>query len=263
MNIEWLTLVSAFIIHQKLKLLPYFAYAGLGDGSTTARYFHFCVRTSFMSAVLDSTSSLCGGTHLVMMAFADGHQSAVSQTKGTGASGSFKTGQEGGQAQEREEEGRAKAKKPAVKKASTPKKRRAETMARTKQTARKSTGGKAPRKQLATKAARKSAPATGGVKKPHRYRPGTVALREIRRYQKSTELLIRKLPFQRLVREIAQDFKTDLRFQSSAVMALQEASEAYLVGLFEDTNLCAIHAKRVTIMPKDIQLARRIRGERA
>eukprot|EP00058_Branchiostoma_floridae_P025514 XP_002611004.1 hypothetical protein BRAFLDRAFT_128327 [Branchiostoma floridae] len=134
-------------------------------------------------------------------------------------------------------------------------------MARTKQTARKSTGGKAPRKQLATKAARKSAPATGGVKKPHRYRPGTVALREIRRYQKSTELLIRKLPFQRLVREIAQDFKTDLRFQSSAVMALQEASEAYLVGLFEDTNLCAIHAKRVTIMPKDIQLARRIRGE--
>jgi histone H3 len=118
-------------------------------------------------------------------------------------------------------------------------------MARTKQTARKSTGGKAPRKQLATKAARKSAPATGGVKKPHRYRPGTVALREIRRYQKSTELLIRKLPFQRLVREIAQDFKTDLRFQSTAVAALQEASEAYLVGLFEDTNLCAIHAKRV------------------
>merc|ERR1712106_1056174 len=121
----------------------------------------------------------------------------------------------------------------------------------------------APRRQLATKAARKSAPSTGGVKKPHRYRPGTVALREIRRYQKSTELLIRKLPFQRLVREIAQDFKTDLRFQSAAIGALQEASEAYLVGLFEDTNLCAIHAKRVTIMPKDIQLARRIRGERA
>ncbi|KAL1487476.1 hypothetical protein ABEB36_015853 [Hypothenemus hampei] len=128
-------------------------------------------------------------------------------------------------------------------------------MARTKQTARKSTGGKAPRKQLATKAARKVL--------QQREVPGTVALREIRRYQKSTELLIRKLPFQRLVREIAQDFKTDLRFQSSAVMALQEASEAYLVGLFEDTNLCAIHAKRVTIMPKDIQLARRIRGERA
>ncbi|KAI9605078.1 hypothetical protein H4Q26_003049 [Puccinia striiformis f. sp. tritici PST-130] len=96
-----------------------------------------------------------------------------------------------------------------------------------------------------------------------RYRPGTVALREIRRYQKSTELLIRKLPFQRLVREIAQDFKTDLRFQSSAVMALQESAEAYLVGLFEDTNLAAIHAKRVTIQPKDIQLARRLRGERS
>ncbi|CDP17526.1 unnamed protein product [Coffea canephora] len=110
-------------------------------------------------------------------------------------------------------------------------------MTRTKQTARKSTGGKAPRKQLATKTARKSAPATGGVKKPDRFRPGT-----------------------RLVRKIAQDFKTDLRFQSSAVAALQEAAEAYLVGLFEDNNLCGIHAKRVTIMAKDIQLAR---GERA
>ena len=111
-------------------------------------------------------------------------------------------------------------------------------MARTKQTARKSTGGKAPRKQLATKAARKSAPATGGIKKPHRFRPGTVALREIRRYQKSTELLIRKLPFQRLVREIAQDFKTDLRFQSSAVLALQEASEVKKkIKLKQKTNL--------------------------
>jgi len=136
-------------------------------------------------------------------------------------------------------------------------------MPRTKQTARKSTGGKAPRKQLASKAARKSSPSTGGVKKPHRFRPGTVALQEIRKYQKSTELLIRKLPFQRLVQEVTKDFKTDLRFQTHAVMALQEASEAYLTSLFEDTNLCAIHAKRVTIMPKDIQLARRIRGERA
>lgn len=105
-------------------------------------------------------------------------------------------------------------------------------------------------------------PNVGGVKRPHKYRPGTVALREIRKYQKSTELLIRKLPFQRLVREIAQEFRHDLRFQSAAIAALQEASEAYLVALFEDTNLCAIHAKRVTIMPKDIQLARRIRGER-
>ncbi|CAD6921740.1 unnamed protein product [Tilletia controversa] len=111
-------------------------------------------------------------------------------------------------------------------------------MARTKQTAKKSTGGLAP------------------LKKPHRYKPGTVALREIRRYQKSTELLIRKLPFQRLVKEIAQDFKTDLRFQSAAIGALQEASEAYLVSLFSDMNLAAIHAKRVTVMPKDMKLAR-------
>lgn len=136
-------------------------------------------------------------------------------------------------------------------------------MARTKQTARKSTGGKAPRLMLATKAARKSAKTSGGLKpRTRRYRPGTVALREIRKYQKSTELLIRKLPFQRLVREIAYEFKNDVRFQTPALLALQEASEAYLVGLFEDTNLCAMHAKRVTILPKDIQLARRIRGER-
>lgn len=136
-------------------------------------------------------------------------------------------------------------------------------MARTKQTARKSMGGKAPRKMVASKADRKTAAASGGIKKPHRFRPGTVALREIRRYQKSTELLIRKLPFQRLVREIGVDYKTDLRFQAAAIAAMQEAVEAYLVGLFEDTNLCAIHAKRVTIMPKDIHLARRLRGERA
>ena len=142
-------------------------------------------------------------------------------------------------------------------------------MARTKQTARKSTGGKAPRKQLATKAARKSAPTAGGVKKPHRYCPGTVALREIRKYQKSTELLMRKLPFQRLVREVANDITAGMRFpegprwQSQAVVALQEAAEAYLVHLFEDSNLEAIHAKRVTIQAKDIQIARRIRGERA
>ncbi|KAG9309473.1 histone H3 [Chiua virens] len=144
-------------------------------------------------------------------------------------------------------------------------------MARTKQTARKSTGGKAPRPQFGLKTipplekqrVKRVTKPSGGVKKPHRFRPGTVALREIRRYQKTTELLIRKLPFQRLVREIAQDFKSDLRFQSSAVMALQEAAEAYLIGLFEDTNLAAIHAKRVTIQPKDLALARRLRGERA
>ena len=114
-----------------------------------------------------------------------------------------------------------------------------------------------------TKATARKHPQQPVKKTPRRHRPGTVALREIRRYQKSTELLIRKLPFQALVREIARDFKTDLRFQSTAILALQEAAEAYLIGLFEDTNLCAIHAKRVTIMPKDMQLARRIRGERA
>ena len=99
--------------------------------------------------------------------------------------------------------------------------------------------------------------------KPHRYRSGTVALQDIRHFQKTSALLIRKLPFQRLVREIAQDFKTDLRFQSAVILCLQEAAEAYLVRLFDDANLCAIHARRVTILPKDIQLARRIRGEQA
>ena len=140
-------------------------------------------------------------------------------------------------------------------------------MARTKQTARKSTGGKAPRKQLAAKAARKTAPAPQGVKKPHRYRPGTVALREIRKHQKSADLLLRKAPFKRLVFEICQNMtpagEDPKRWQANAVLALQEASEACLAGLHEDTNLCAIHAKRVTIMPKDMQLARRIRGERS
>ena len=142
-------------------------------------------------------------------------------------------------------------------------------MARTKQTARKGDkGGKAPRKDIPTvKGARKAA-ANKGQKAKHRYRPGTVALREIRRYQKSTELLIRKLPFQRLVREVALDVafpprdREAYRFAPGAILALQEASEAYLVGLFEDTNLAAIHAKRVTIMPKDVQLARRLRGEK-
>jgi histone H3 len=122
----------------------------------------------------------------------------------------------------------------------------------------KSTGGKGPSRTLTAtltaKAARKQPKdRTGKVKKPRRYKPGTVALREIRRYQKSTDLLIRKLPFQRLVKEVAQHFKSDLRFQSSALGALQEAVEAYLVSLFEDTNLCAIHAKRVTIRKSDIE----------
>ncbi|KAL0565052.1 centromeric DNA-binding histone H3-like protein cse4 [Marasmius crinis-equi] len=132
-------------------------------------------------------------------------------------------------------------------------------------TARKSTGGKAPRRQSNANASAASAAPTA----KRRFRPGTVALREIRKYQKSTDLLIRKLPFSRLVREIALDMTTDmnenydtggLRWTSSALQALQEATEAFLVHLFEDANLCAIHAKRVTIMQRDIQLARRIRG---
>lgn len=143
-------------------------------------------------------------------------------------------------------------------------------MARTKNTARKT--AKQPRKGLGSKgkksSAKKSKKSTpqasgsSGVKKPFRFHPGTVALREIRRYQKGTELLLRKLPFQRLVREIAVEGKEGLRFQGSAVLAIQEATEAHMVNLFADTCLCAIHGRRVTIMPKDIQLARRLRGER-
>lgn len=117
-------------------------------------------------------------------------------------------------------------------------------MARTKQMVRRLKGvswspnTKSLEKQAKTcKVARKQAPSSGGVRKPHRYRPGTIALREIRKYQKSTDLLIRKLPFQRLVREIAQNFKNDLRFQSTAILAIQEAAESYLVSLFEDSNL--------------------------
>lgn len=98
-----------------------------------------------------------------------------------------------------------------------------------------------------------------GIRKPHRWRPGTKALIEIRRYQKSTELLIRKAPFERLVREIAQDFKTDLRFGKQAILALQDAAESYLVNVLEDAYFCALHAKRVTLMAIDIKLAMRLR----
>jgi histone H3 len=141
-------------------------------------------------------------------------------------------------------------------------------------------GGKVPRHPPPTAAAAAAAAPVPAprVKKPHRFRPGTQALREIRKYQRSTELVLKKMPFQRLVREITQKMQSDgkipapgsidgavtgddWRFQTAALMALQEAAEAHLVGLFEDTNLCAIHARRVTIMPKDMQLARRIRGE--
>ena len=136
-------------------------------------------------------------------------------------------------------------------------------MTRTKVASKKLVSQKAPRKTIHFNApARKTTPIEMNIKRPRRFRPGTIALREIRKFQKSTDLLIRKLPFQRLVREIALTYKSDLRFQTQAILALQEASEAYLVKLFEDTNLCAIHAKRVTIMPKDMMLAKRIRGEK-
>ena len=118
-------------------------------------------------------------------------------------------------------------------------------MARVKETAR---GKKALGSKKATAA--KAASATTGVKRAHRWRPGTVALREIRRYQKSTELLIQKAPFQRLVRELATLQKEGLRFQSSAVQAIQEATESYVISLLADTNLCAIHTRRVMIQPR-------------
>ncbi|KAG2077334.1 histone-fold-containing protein [Suillus decipiens] len=139
-------------------------------------------------------------------------------------------------------------------------------------TARKSTGREkpAPASVMSSKKRASNAGAEEDQqRKKRRYRPGTLALREIRKYQRSTDLLLRRLPFSRVVREIAMDMMTDtnyergeagLRWQSSAIMALQEATEAFLVHLFEDANLCAIHAKRVTIMQRDIQLARRIRG---
>ena len=136
-------------------------------------------------------------------------------------------------------------------------------MARTKTTARKSqVGVKRPRKNLGSKTSKRKTPRMGGVKKPHRFRPGTVAIRQIRKLQRSTHLLLRKLPFQRLVKNYAHNYMAGCRFQKTALYALQEATESYLVGLFEDTNLSAIHAKRVTIMVKDMKLARRIRGER-
>ena len=129
-------------------------------------------------------------------------------------------------------------------------------MARTKNTNRlfASRVADIERAKAARKAARKSKGALGGVKKPHRFRPGTVALREIRKYQKSTELLIRKAPFARLVREVTSDYKTDIRYKSEALEALQEAAEAYIVDLFERANRCAIHAKRQTITENDVRL---------
>ena len=123
-------------------------------------------------------------------------------------------------------------------------------------------GAEKSKTKPAAKATKKSVPTTRGVKKPHHFRLGTSALHKIRKYQKSTELLIRKLPFMMVVQEIGQQFLQGVQFQGTTIMPLQEAAKAYLISLFEDSNLCAIHAKRVTLMPKDLQLARRIRGEK-
>merc|ERR1712018_992322 len=137
-------------------------------------------------------------------------------------------------------------------------------MARTKHSARKTpggvamTGGKAPRKHLAAKSARKT---SEGAAKRYRSRQGTVALKEIRRYQRSSELLIRKMPFQRLCRALTYETTgaSDVRFQSPALPTLQEGVEAHVVGVFEDSVLTSTHAKRVTVFPRDIRLALKIR----
>ena len=133
--------------------------------------------------------------------------------------------------------------------------------AQTKQTAVKS---KATKQALGSKTGKKSAGGSGssGVKKAFRWHAGTVALREVKKLQKSTELLIAKAPFSRLVREIAESHKAGLRFQSSAVAAIQEATEAFVISLLSDANLTALHANRVTALPRDLQLVRRLRGER-
>ena len=132
--------------------------------------------------------------------------------------------------------------------------------AQTKQTAVKA---KSTKRALGTKRGKKAAGSTGGhLKKAFRWKPGTVALRQVKKLQKSTELLIARAPFSRLVREIAESHKAGLRFQSSAVAAIQEATEAFVISLLSDANLTALHANRVTCLPRDLQLVRRLRGER-
>jgi histone H3 len=135
-------------------------------------------------------------------------------------------------------------------------------MARVKQTARKSTGGAPPRLHLATKAARAAAQKGIAMRKPHRWCPGMVAARQIHKFQKTTNLLIRKAPFQRVVREIVQQVsrKSDPQMQSTALLALREAAEYFMVDVFNNTNLCALHGKRKTIMVKDLFLACCIQG---
>lgn len=134
-------------------------------------------------------------------------------------------------------------------------------MSRTKETAR-ATAKKSVAPKAGKKAVKSAAGSSTGVKRSHRFRPGTVALRTIAKLQKSTDLLLRKAPFQRLVREVATAQKEGLRFAASAVAAIQEATESYVVSLLSDANLCALHSRRVTAMPRDLHLARRLRGER-
>ena len=132
-------------------------------------------------------------------------------------------------------------------------------MARTKKTmVRKSEG---PKHFLMKHMQKRGTTATGGLKRPHRFCLGTVALWEIRKFQMSTELLFRKLPFLQLAREILQEMRMDMCLTPATVLALQEAAEAFLIRLFEDTNLCAIYTKHITIMPKDMKLALRIQGD--
>lgn len=126
-----------------------------------------------------------------------------------------------------------------------------------------------PRKNIASRkayaegrVAAKKALAASAPKKAHRWRPGTVALREIRKFQATTGSLIPRAPFRRLVREISTAVKETLRMQSTAVDCLQEAAEAYITSVLADGNLCAIHAKRVTVFPRDLHLALKLRGER-
>ena len=117
------------------------------------------------------------------------------------------------------------------------------------------------KKSMSASKSSKAKPSAPKDRKKPRFHAGTVALREIKRYQKSTDLLIPRAPFGRLVRDICSGIDNDLRFASQALLALQEATEAFLVGLFEDTALCAVHAKRQTVTKADMLLARRIRGD--
>ena len=134
-------------------------------------------------------------------------------------------------------------------------------MARVKQIARKNEGigGKLSRKLPANKKSKKSSQVIDRKKKFHRFRPG-IATKENKKYQKNTELFIRKISFQRLVREIAQEISNDIIFKRSAILTLQEETESFIIKLFENSNICAMHGKRIAIYLKDIQITKRLLG---